>query len=281
VENRKRVTLEELTEKWTHKRVKYYENDGCEIVAKVCTKCSKVKELDGYSKKKGCLGGRLSYCKSCEARYRQENKERRADNLRKWRKENEDHVRKYYEANKEREADRTRKWYESNREHVTEYNRKYREENKELRAETCRKWQRNNPDKSAMNKQRYRARKAGLPDDFTSAQQSKVIASFNNACALTGDTSWSWDHAIPINSGHGGTTFNNMYPLRGDLNSSKGDRNIFDWYYANSQRFNLDREKFNSLIAYLADLNEMTPEEYREHVYFCHENSNEIGGTGA
>jgi hypothetical protein len=289
------------------------DRDG--VVGKKCTKCGEWQALSKFAKHSMGIGSKKSRCKTCESerkrvyyeqnkervaetgrKWYEDNKERKSETGRKWSEQNKERVseiqRRYHAAHKESRNETSRKWrednpeyaqkyYEDNKDHYAEYARNWYDSNKERKAETGRIWNQVNRDRLLLRSQRRRARKAGLPDDFTFEQRSEALATFNNTCALTGDTNWTWDHAIPINSGHGGTIKENMYPLRGDLNSSKNDANIFEWFKRNQERFNLEDMKFNRLIVYLADLNDMTPEEYREYVYFCHENPNEIGGTGA
>jgi hypothetical protein len=129
--------------------------------------------------------------------------------------------------------------------------------------------------------QRRLARKRYLPDDFTAEQLSQVINVFNGGCALTGERVFHWDHVVPLSVGHGGTTYGNMIPLRGDLNISKSNRNIFEWFEANRQLFKLEQERFNRLIEWLGKANGMTVEEYRDYVYECHANPNEINDAKA
>lgn len=55
---------------------------------KQCTKCGEVKALDTFSASKRGKHGRRAYCKNCERKYRQENKERIAERVGKCQKEN-------------------------------------------------------------------------------------------------------------------------------------------------------------------------------------------------
>lgn len=263
------------------KRVVYFENQTGEVVAKVCTKCGELKKAEEFFKDKTKLGGRKPSCRECDKerdrkyyeenrdktldyarKYREENRDKILDCARKYREENREKIRKYYEENREKEIERVRKYYEENRDKVLEGQRKYYEENR---------------DKYRLKDQRRRARKNALPDDFTFEQQNEVLSHFNNCCALTGEqANRTWDHAIPIASGHGGTTYGNMYPLRGDLNSSKNDSNLFEWFESNRQRFKLSQERFDTLVKYLADINGMTVEEYTEYYYGCFDEISEI-----
>jgi hypothetical protein len=145
-------------------------------------------------------------------------------------------------------------------------------------------WQKNNREKTSAAAQRRRARKVSLPYDLTEEEIDIILSRFNG-CVLTGDISFHLDHVIPLAIGHGGTTFGNISPLRSDLNMSKSDRNIFEWFDSVRQRFELSQENFDTLIEWLASVNEMTVEEYRDYVYWCHENPRSIdenkteGGT--
>ncbi|KEK22513.1 hypothetical protein [Bacillus gaemokensis] len=232
---RKKVTLEERV------------IDGEVVVGKECTKCGEWKPLDGgFGTDTRGVGGKTSACRLCKrevsSNWYIENKERKLDSHRKWREENKEYYRKYYEENKGKVAGITRKW----RQH--------------------------NPEKYVLTRHRRSARKKALPSDFTIEHVEKVLTHFRNRCVLTDSTDFHWDHVIPISIGHGGTVYGNMIPLRGDLNESKGDKNIFDWFKTNRQRFELSYEKFNFLIEWLAFVNGKTVQEYRDYVYWCHEN---------
>lgn len=260
------MNLEGLTEKRNRKGSVYYENTSGEIVAKVCTKCSEVKELANFAKDKRRLGGVHANCNSCNSersrKYREENREKIAERNRKYREENRD-----------KEVERSRKWYEENREKIA----KYREENREKIAERMRKWREENCDKVNLVCAKRRARKRALPDTLTESEYAQTLAYFGNACALTGETNdLHREHAIPLAIGHGGTIRENMYPMAGRLNLSKGDRNIFEWFEANRKRFKLSQERFDRLIEWLGKANDMTVEEYRDYVYWCHDNPAEI-----
>jgi hypothetical protein len=235
------------------KPVKIEERGG--VIGKECTKCGEWKQFVHYSKHNGGLGGKRSECKTCEAEYYENNKDRILENDRRYRAEN-----------KEREAERIRKWYENN---------------KSRKNEARRKWRQNNRDKEMLTKQRRRARKASLPDDFTVEQMEETLEYFGG-CALTGSKSdIQWDHVIPLATGNGGTLRGNMIPLRGNLNTSKYASNIFEWFEANRQRFNLEQWRFDRLIEWLGKANGMTVEEYRDYVYECHANPNEIDDAKA
>jgi hypothetical protein len=146
-------------------------------------------------------------------------------------------------------------------------------ENKEKYMELQRENRRKNKAKHNSYKQIRRARKNALPDTLTPDQIEKITTHFNGACALTDSTDYELDHFIAITTGHGGTTIENMIPLSRTLNASKNNKNPFEWFENNKRRFELDDNKFFSLIDYLADINGMSTEEFRDYVYKCYSDS--------
>lgn len=256
-------------------------NENNEIVAKVCTRCSGVKAIDEFPKDRN----RCKVCtKKYQDEYRRDNRERLLDDKK-----------KHYENNKQQFASKNKRYYETHKESRLEYLRKYRVDNKKRIAEEKRKyyeknkekvfarmaiWRKENPDLWAMYHQRRRARKQALPDTFTSEELNKTLNIFNGGCALTGETTdYHWDHVIPLATECVGTVFGNMIPLRSDLNNSKRDSNIFEWFYDNKDRFELSEERFEKLIDWLSEVNGMTHEGYRDFVYECHDFNDEEGGV--
>jgi hypothetical protein len=247
-----------LVKKRNHKGTVYYENDEGEILYKTCCKCLEIKPLTDFYKEKRKLGGRKSECKVCK------------------KAANKNYMGDYYEKNKEREIQRMKGWRQANRSYDKERKRKYYDTNKDRHKATVKSWSDKNKDKLSTYYINRRSRKSSLPSNFTADEKKKVSERFEDSCALTGDkVDLHWDHVIPISTGRAGTVYENMIPLRADLNSSKSDENIFEWFVANKSRFNLPQDRFDSLINYLAELNGMTREGYREFVYECHTKEDE------
>ena len=296
-----------LVEKKNRSGTRYYENEDGEIAAKECTGCEVIKTANRFTKKKNRFGGLSSCCKSCVRKYRQENKEsiaevtrkyyqenkeRIAEYTRKYRQENKESIagyhrkryeenrasiaeqkRKYHEKNRASILEKHRKYYEKNRASSLEYHRKRRKENRSSIAEQKRKYYEENPHVRIAAHHRRRARKSLLPDTLTKEQLEEITDRFHGGCALTGYTEGiHLDHVIPLAIGHGGTTLQNMIPLRADLNISKQARCIFDWFYDVKDHFNLPQTKFDELIEYLADINGMTANKYEDYVRWCHDN---------
>ncbi|MRX54689.1 hypothetical protein GJU41_11965 [Bacillus idriensis] len=144
-------------------------------------------------------------------------------------------------------------------------------ENKEESKARNSQWYRNNPEYVLNKSAKRRARKYGLPRTFSHIDQAEVKKHFNG-CALTQSVDIQWDHVIPVSIGHAGTVIGNMVPLRSDLNASKKDKNLFEWFVDNKARLNILGHNFLELIEYLAHTNALTTQEYEDYVYWCFAN---------
>lgn len=240
------------------KRATFYIKDS-EVVARNCTKCKRITMRDYMTRHAGKYGGLGRFCLEC-------NKEA----PKRWKDGNKDRVaetsKKYRENNKARISETTQKYREVNRVRITQNNRRHR-----LKYE--RKLYKNNPEIKLIRQQRRRARERALPDDLTAEQLTEINATFYNTCALSGEPmDLHLDHVIPLSTGHGGTTYGNMIPLSAELNLSKHAQHIIEWFQLNRERFNLSQRKFDELITYLAEANEMTTDEYRAYVDWCFDN---------
>jgi hypothetical protein len=269
-----------LTQKKNGKGTIYFVDENDAIVSKTCTKCSEVKTLDEFAENKEGLGNRRAKCLKCNNKGYATTKDYDVRKLTRVKLETRDGI-------SGKECTICGKWnamenYAKDKRGlggkesrckacVADFGRKLREANKEQESERIRTWRKANPEKEALRKQRRRAREKSLTDDFTKEQMAGTLAFFGG-CALTGDTiDIHWDHAIPLATGQCGTTFGNMIPLRRDLNQSKNDSNIFEWFSVNKERFNVSQSKFDILIEWLAEVNDMTIEQYKTHVYKCFE----------
>lgn len=252
------VTREELiaqgcTEKMTSNGKTYLENSNGEMVAKECGVCSEVLALVSFYKG-SAFGGRGSSCKACISEI----------------------MRKKYADNPAKYIEGGRKSRKANSENVRERKRRYREANPEKVRENRRKHRESNRRQYVIREQRRRARKAALPDTLTQEQWEWVVTVFEGGCVLTGSEDYILEHVVPISSGHGGTTIENIVPMCRELNSSKHNANIFEWFNANRVRFGLSQTKFDALISYLAEVNGMTAKEYRMYVDWCFDNPRDI-----
>lgn len=241
----------------------YLINTSEDIVAKSCSICGNVKELNYYAKG-SAFAGRHAKCKMCLKEYRTENKQRLNEESKVWRENNPEYMTKYMQ-----------RYYSENQAHMNELSRKWYASNREKTLSDVQKWRNKNPDKVKLIAHRRFARKKALPDALTDEQMTSTLEHFGG-CALTGDSDIHWDHVIPLATGRGGTVYENMIPLRADLNESKCARNIFEWFGANKERYELSESKFNELIVFLAEINRMSKDEYVRYVYDCHGESKAI-----
>lgn len=279
----------------------YYENEKGAIILKQCRGCQEVKNINEFFNDKRGLAGKTSRCIDCEIirkrNYRINNYEKSLESGRKWKQKNrEKHIRynrKYYQENKEhfknirelnrekrndqisewkkRNPDYRKKYYIANRKKEIENSRKWRSENPEKFALAKKEWNKRNNESVRLMCQRRRTRKNDSPNTLTPGQLKEILKKFDYKCSLTGETeNVQLDHVIPLSSSKSGTTKGNIIPLRGDLNSSKNNKNIFEWYENNKNRFGVTDDKFDSLISYLAELNDMDVESYKKYVYRCH-----------
>lgn len=217
------------------------------ISAKRCTKCFTIKRIKYFNKSVRGLGGRIAKCSECKSAH-----------TKSWRMENRDRVAAYIEDKKEERYEITKIWRIKNPEKVRKGKRKWAIDNRERRA---------------LSDQKRRAVKYKLPNNITYEEFESVGNYFGGTCALSWDSdSTHTDHAVPLDTGHGGTFVGNVYPLDGRLNESKGAGHLFEWFDSNAERFDLSQRKFDELIAYLAETNDMTAQEYRKYVDWCFDN---------
>lgn len=209
----------------------FMDDDGITVIARTCVKCDFIYTFDDFYVDSRGLDGKSDICKTCK-----DVKARKYQKSDKWKK-----YQREYQAKHE---ERIRKW--------------------------SKQYHKDNPNISRAALLRRMARKKSLPDTLTVTEVEEVVSLFGG-CFLTGADTYHIDHVIPLSSGCGGTTKENSLPLRGDLNSSKHDKNIFEWFEEVKERYGLSQERFDAGIAYIAELNGMSTEEYRNYVYECHE----------
>ncbi|MDP9577372.1 UNVERIFIED_ORG: hypothetical protein J2X74_003189 [Bacillus sp. 1751] len=212
------------------------------------------------------------YCRECNSLYKKMTYnpvERR-----------ESHIKHREQANK-----RHREWYYENREYNIKKWAEYREENHEKVKEISNRWKRKNseyctaykrkqyklyPYKALAIQQKRRALKKSLPNTLTIHQAQQVL---QDGCCLTGvNEDLHLDHIIPLATGHGGTIYENMMALKGDLNRSKQARNVFEWAEDKHEEFGFTMEHFYAVMTEVAKRNDMTLNEYKEYVFWCYEN---------
>lgn len=152
-------------------------------------------------------------------------------NSRKWRQAHPDTakeaVRKWRESNTESEKEGKRKYRQENTAAIKEYNRKYYQANIAAEKERGRNYQQNNPAVILAKTQRRRTRKTQAGGSFTAAEWESLVNHYGNKCLRCGrdDVKLTADHVIPVARG-GSSNIDNIQPLCGSCNSSKGDKTI-------------------------------------------------------
>lgn len=156
-----------------------------------CTKCSVVKSLSDFYKKKYCRGGFSSWCKQCE---------QVAD--------------KEYKQSKEWKS-----WY---KEYVKS------ERGQVVRKGSVSRYSKT--EKYRLSCSKRKARKKNLIGDLILEDWLFILNFFDNKCAYCGATSENLeqDHVIPVARG-GGYTFSNIVPACLPCNRGKNNREVRAW----------------------------------------------------
>lgn len=236
-------------ETWHRLGSVYYEDGEKNVIAKICSKCGLLTNIEDFNKKERGIGGRRADCRKCSSQ-----------KTKLWRANNTDHIEVMNEKYREGRIEASRHW---------------RKMNPKKKLAYLNEWRAKHPEKKRISDDARRLRILAQPSTLTKEQQSDIISRFAG-CAITGSNEISWDHVIPVITGHGGRTKYNMIPLRADLNSSKGVGNIFEWFRWAADYYGLSQAKFDDLISYLAEVNGMTTKEYRMYVDWCFDNPRDI-----
>ena len=148
---------------------------------KKCSKCGEQfpATAEYFYRHTGCKDGLRSYCKKCQAqedkkyrkanrehlrkvrkRYRKENKEQTRKYQKRYRKENKEQMRKYQKRYRKENKEYTRKlqkrWYKANKEHLRKYQKKRRKENKEYIRKYQKRYQKANKEYICKLQKRWR-----------------------------------------------------------------------------------------------------------------------------
>ncbi|MGG3193930.1 hypothetical protein [Priestia aryabhattai] len=265
------------------RRYAYKDNKG-EIYF-VCTSCKDAKHIDYFYKdSKNGFFGRQSQCKTCvdikNNEWDMSNKEYLKQKNEEWRELNRERIRKqrkeYRENNKRKIFLAKKRYREENKEKLYLKKKAYREANKEKEKERIKMWHKENPWKQRYYSQKRLARYKSLPNSLKEEQLETILNIYEHKCCLTEVNDYTLDHVIPLNVGHGGTTFENIIPLSRVLNGSKQDKNIFEWAESVYKLYGFTLERFNEVITEVARRNNMTFDEYRDYVYWCFKNKRSL-----
>lgn len=165
-----------------------------------------------------------------QRRYREANREKRAEATRRWREKNPDYNRRYYEANREyyqqHYQQHYQQYYRSNPERATgRYQRaklRYNKAHPEAAAESRRRYNEANPEKVSAQQRRRRAKVAGVGGSHTEAEWQTLCSYYMDQCLSCGEIPdlLTRDHVVPITKG-GSDDISNIQPLCAGCNSRK------------------------------------------------------------
>ena len=257
-------------------------------MVKKCKKCgeSKPATLEFFYAVKGNRDGLNGTCKVCHNAickvWQEENKERFLANGKAWREANPDKMKElrvswretnkehmkeygksyrennvdkerirhkiYGESNKEKIAVTSKLWAVKNKERIAVTSKNWREENRDRMNTLCRNWRKENPDKQIITLHKYRSRKKKLPNTLTDKQWEFCQTKFDKCCAYCGNNAkLTVEHFIPV-SKSGELTINNIIPICKRCNSSKNNKDFFDWY---PKQFFYNKKREQKILKYL------------------------------
>lgn len=191
---------------------------------KRCPKCEVTysKPSEAFSKNKRTKDGYNGWCKACYKVWREANKE----TLREKKHE-------YYLQNIDRHRENRRRWRQENPEKKKASDRRNRRNRSEHRKAYNRRLYQEKPEVFREGRQRYWRRFKSLPHQFTEDDWAQCLAYWNHRCAVCrSEDAPQMDHWIPVSAEvepHPGTTPGNILPLCHSCNSSKFNKDGYQW----------------------------------------------------
>lgn len=254
-------------------RKEYDENNN--LISRDCSKCGRHLERENFPKTKSSsyVDGIKGKCNECVFKYFVDYEAKNRDRLKDYRQE-------YYLENQGKINDQNKLYAQNNKEQLSQYNKSWRQENDERLRSYYKQWTKENKDsvneyKSIFNSNK-RAMIKKLPYSLTREDWVSIKDIFNHRCTLTNSENITIEHFIPLSVGHGGTIHQNCYPMDAALNYSKNSRNPFEWSQEQINKGSFTKEKWESLVSYLAKINNMSTTEYEEYVKWCFKNKRSV-----
>lgn len=192
-------------------------------------------KLGKYGLRSDCKKCNTSYSKQYGKQHYQENKEK----IKQYQRKNEEKIKsqrqsisrkKYEKYWYQKNKDRRKVLYKNNAEKISQKRLQYRKENSETIKQRNKQYWHNNLEKARVHRQKRESLKKGLLASYTTQQWDRCKKSFNNKCAYCGkEELLQQDHFIPL-SKDGEYTVNNIIPACKSCNTSKGNKDFFEWY---------------------------------------------------
>jgi len=201
---------------------------------KTCSKCSREKALDLFSKNSGGKFGRHSVCKVCmyaAAKERYKPEQRAASNA------------AYYQLNKEAVLKRTAEWTKANREKASASCRKWRAENPEKQRQATLDWRAKNPEAQSAHwsandftrrAKGYSSKRSDIREAIIACKEAyRVGDKYLDVYTMQLIDEPTIDHVVPLSLG-GRNELENFVLTTRENNSSKGNQNLiaFLWRMA-------------------------------------------------
>jgi hypothetical protein len=203
---------------------------------KICSVCKRELEANtiNFNKHPRCKFGLSNKCKECTKKYKNQYHASHRDDELKYKKA-------WYSNNKERHQANIKTYHEKHKEEIKMHRKLYMKsvEGKE---------------KIRINNQKRRSQIYQLPTPFNRKQWEECKQYFkdNNGklhCAYCGQviTKATQEHFIPISKG-GEYAKSNILPVCGKCNSSKQEKDFYEWY---SKQLFYSKERIDKIMGYL------------------------------
>ena len=207
---------------------------------KKCKSCGSELPLnsDNYRKTKQCKDGYENVCKTCTSlkakQWREKNKEHIKEYAKQYSLENEKKIKEnkkeYDKLNKERKKEWSKQWWLKNSESAKIKSIEWKSKNKERISEYNKKWRKEHPESDVVRRQKRQSLKKNLPSTLTLDQWNCIKEHFDNKCSYCGkQLPLAQEHFVPLSKG-GEYTHNNIIPACQSCNSSKNNKDFFEWY---------------------------------------------------
>ena len=169
-------------------------------------------------------------CKKCEKTLRQGKSE-----------EQKKYAREWFRRNKEKEKERKKRWLENNqewhkeyseknKEHIAKVRKEYIKKHPEVKAKANRNYRVKNKDKHRIWRAERKSRLKNLESRYSEKDWKNVKKEFGYKCCYCGQRkALTQDHFIALSKG-GEYTINNIIPSCQSCNTSKNNRDFFNWY---------------------------------------------------
>lgn len=174
-------------------------------------------------------------------RHYQNNKEEEREKQKQYYQNNKEKVNKkhkqHYQNNKEQINEKHKQYYCNNKdwfkEYHKEYDKKYYDEHREDILKRCKEYKENNPEKAFNNNNKRRLREESQGRGITKEQWLEMMNFFDWKCAYSGITlskeTRTVDHVVSLNK-NGEHEIWNLVPMYKPYNSSKGVKDMLEWY---------------------------------------------------